>query len=207
MVKESEKRLRARYKHVAADVEFALVDKQRIRNVLLNDPAERFNYAPLLLAVVGELQLLFEHVGTADQIDAAALVQRDGLANPELVIFGRLKERLPVDPIVELVRQRHILFERHETGRSVGILQLQLLVRLQAAQQVELVGEQMAIGYVIDQLIALLESVPVDGTRRLNPPEFVRVVVALIDLLPVESFHNVNDSTIKTTNEPYENQI
>lgn len=169
VVKESEKWFGVRDEHVASNVEFAFVDEQRIVNVLLNDASERLAYAEAtLLAVFGELEFLFERLGTTHQVDSFALIQRHRFANPQLVFYARfqfqfrqsycffrdhfrfvsvcftfscLKEGLFFDLIVQLERERHVLFEWHENGQFVGRLQLKLLERLQAAQQIELVGE------------------------------------------------------------------
>lgn len=54
VMKESEQRFGASDEHVAANVELALVDEQRIVNVLLNDASEWFGDAKAaLLAVFG----------------------------------------------------------------------------------------------------------------------------------------------------------
>lgn len=80
--------------HVAANVEFAFVDEQRIVNVLLNDASERLGDAEsTLLAVVGELEFLFERLGTSHQIDAFALIQRHRFADPQLVFWKNKMSR------------------------------------------------------------------------------------------------------------------
>jgi hypothetical protein len=70
---------------------------------------------------------------------------------------------------------------------------LSLLERLQTAKEVELVGEQGAVRYVIHHLLALPERVPVDAATALHPLELVGVVVALVDLFPAEFFQRVLD--------------
>lgn len=83
VVEENEQRLGAGDEHVAAYVELALVDEQRVVNVLLYDAAEWLgNAESTLLAVLGELKLLTQRLRTAHQVDALALIQRHRLAYP-----------------------------------------------------------------------------------------------------------------------------
>jgi len=107
-------------------------------------------------------------------------------------VLGGGEEGLLVGRHVELVGQRHVVDERHERRVSVTA-QLRLLVRLQRAQQVELVGEEGAVGDVVDQLVALAERVPVDAPRALHPLQSVLVAARLEDLLPAQLFHHAYD--------------
>ena len=110
-------------------------------------------------------------------------------------MLGGGEEGLLVGRHVELVGQRHVVDERHErrVGEARAAAQLRLLVRLQRAQQVELVGEEGAVGDVVDQLVALAERVPVDAARALHPLQSVLVAARLEDLLPAQLFHHAYD--------------